>query len=72
MTRHEELRWPWYQQVVDALVLVLGIGIAVTMTVRNSWPPLGVILVTVCIGRLSARAALQVLAGRWSGNGNGK
>jgi hypothetical protein len=58
-------RWPWYQQISDAVVLALGIGIAIAMTIRDSYPPLGVILVASCIGKLTASQLLRVLLGRW-------
>ena len=64
MTGTSDQRWPWYQQIVDAIVLVLGIGIAVVMTYRNSWPVTGVVLV-VCIGKLGASQAIRLLLGRW-------
>ena len=65
MTERRDYRWPWYQQVTDAIVLVLGVSIAVVMTYRNSWPVTGVVLVTVCIGKLGASQALRLLLGRW-------
>lgn len=65
MTGTSDQRWPWYQQIVDAIVLVLGIGIAVVMTYRNSWPVTGVVLVVVCIGKLGASQAIRLLLGRW-------
>jgi hypothetical protein len=61
----EERRWPWYQQVVDATVALLGIGITVTMLVRDSWPVLGVVVAMICLGKVSATAALNYLTGRW-------
>lgn len=61
----QERRWPWYQQVVDAIVLTLGVGIALAMTYRNSWPVTGVVLVVVCIGKLGASQAIRLLLGRW-------
>jgi hypothetical protein len=69
MSSQESRRWPWYQQTVDAATAMLGIGIAILMAKRDSWPPVGVLLVLVCLGRLSARAMIQYLVGRWD---NGK
>jgi hypothetical protein len=69
MTGEENRRWAWYQQTVDAATAALGLGIAILMAWRDSWPPVGVLLVLVCLGRLSARALIQYLVGRWE---NGK
>lgn len=69
MTEETDRRWPWYQQTVDAIVAALGIGIAVTMLVRDSWPALGVVFAFVCLGRLTSSAALRYLLGRWEGGG---
>lgn len=63
--RHSEWRWPWYQQVTDALAFLLGVGIAITMTYRDSYPWLGVVLVAACIGKLTTSQLLKVLVGRW-------
>lgn len=57
--------WSWYQQFSDAVVLILGVGIAVVMTARNSWPVTGVVLVVVCLGKLGASQAIRLLLGRW-------
>lgn len=62
---HHERRWPWYQQVSDAVVTVVGIGIAIRMAILNSYPSLGVVLVVACLGKLSASQLLRVLLGRW-------
>ena len=63
MTR--ERRWAWYSQIRDAVVASVGVGILVSMIVRESWPPLGVITALVCVGALSASSVLRYLVGRW-------
>jgi uncharacterized membrane protein len=63
--RTTEWRWPWYQQVTDALAFLLGMGIAITMTYRDSYPWLGVVLVGACIGKLTTSQLLRLLLGRW-------
>lgn len=65
MTEGKDRRWPWYQQISDAIVLALGVSIAVVMTLRDSWPVTGVVLVTVCLGKLGASQAIRLLLGRW-------
>lgn len=66
MSNHvNDRRWAWYQQALDAVVAALGIGIAITMTFRNSYPFLGVVLVAACVGKLTASQLLRVLLGRW-------
>ena len=67
MTRPTERRWPWYQQVSDATVTALGIGIAISMAARDSYPVMGVVLVAACIGKLTASQLLRVLLGKWEG-----
>lgn len=69
MTQKQDRRWPWWFQVKDVLITTLGIGIVITMTVRDSWPPLGVATALVCFGSLSASAVLRFLVGRWEKNG---
>lgn len=61
----DERRWPWFQQVVDALSAALGISIAVLMAARNSWPLPGVLFVLACLGRVSSRALLSALLKKW-------
>lgn len=63
--RGNDRRWSWYAQVRDALVALVGIGIIGLMAVRNSYPVGGVITALVCVGALSASAALRALVGRW-------
>lgn len=65
MPTRTERRWPWYQQVSDAAVTALGIGIAISMAVRDSYPTMGVVLVAACVGKLTASQLLRVLLGRW-------
>ena len=60
-----ERRWAWYSQIRDAVVAVVGVGILVSMIVREAWPPLGVITALVCVGALSASSVLRYLIGRW-------
>jgi hypothetical protein len=73
MNGQPDRKWPWFHQVQEAAVSVLGIAILVTMTVRNSWPPLGVAAALVCVGSLSASALLRYLLGRWEAeNGTGR
>lgn len=63
--RGSDRRWSWYAQVRDALVSVVGIGVIALMAVRNSYPIGGVVTALVCVGALSASAALRALVGRW-------
>jgi len=63
--RGTERRWTWYAQVRDALVSLVGIGVIALMAFRNSYPVGGVITALVCVGALSASAALRALVGRW-------
>lgn len=76
--RSTDRRWTWYAQVRDAAVAVVGIGILGLMAFRNSYPIGGVVTALVCVGALSASAALRALAGRWesirgeNGKENGK
>jgi hypothetical protein len=64
-------RWPWFAQVREAVVASLGVGILATMTVRDSWPPIGVIAALVCVGQVSAAAFTRYLLGRVE-NGGGE
>lgn len=57
--------WPWYQQIVDAAFAAAGLGIAVTMAARDSYPALGIVLVVACAGKVSASQLVRVLLGRW-------
>ena len=63
--KDSDRRWPWYQQISDAAVTALGIGVGVTMTYRNSFPILGIVLFAACVGKISASQLLRVLMGRW-------
>lgn len=65
MTRVQQRRWPWYQQLVDLVVALLGVSIVVTNLVRDSWPVMAVAVALVCLGKISATAALNYLLGRW-------
>lgn len=60
-----ERRWPWYNQIIDAIFAVAGLAIVGVMTARNSYPLYGVFLVLVFAGRVSASALLRYLVGRW-------
>lgn len=44
---------------------LVGIGVIALMAFRNSYPVGGVITALVCVGALSASAALRALVGRW-------
>lgn len=63
--RRTDRRWSWYAQVRDAVVALVGVGTLALMAVRNSYPVGGVITALVCVGALSASAALRALVGRW-------
>ena len=63
--RSSERRWTWYAQVRDAVVALVGVGTLSLMAFRNSYPIGGVLTALVCVGALSASAALRALAGRW-------
>lgn len=63
--RNTDWRWPWYQQVTDALAFLLGVAIAVAMTYRDSYPFWGVALVLACVGKLTTSQILRLLLGRW-------
>ena len=63
--RHTDWRWPWYQQVTDAVAFLLGVGIAVSMTYRETYSFWGVTLVLACVGKLTASQILRVLTGKW-------
>lgn len=63
--KETDRRWPWYQQISDAAVTVLGLGIGVTMAYRNSFPVMGVVLFAACVGKLTASQLLRLLMGRW-------
>lgn len=54
-------RWAWYQQVLDAIVAVLGIGLAITMAARDSWPLYGVLMVIFCLGKIGTGQLLRSL-----------
>ena len=47
------------------MAFLLGIGIAVTMTARDSYPFWGVALVLACVGKLTTSQILRLLLGRW-------
>lgn len=64
-----ERRWPWYNQIVDAVFAVAGLAIVGVMTIRNSYPLYGVFLVLVFAGRVSASTLLRYLIGRWESQG---
>lgn len=66
MNRTQQRRWPWFQQWVDAAASLLGIGIAVTMLIRDSWPPLGVMFALVCLGKVGSSALVKALLNRWT------
>lgn len=63
--RGNDRRWTWYAQVRDAAVALVGLGTLSLMAFRNSYPIGGVITALVCVGALSASAALRALTGRW-------
>lgn len=63
--RGNDRRWSWYAQVRDAVVSLVGIGTLALMAFRNSYPVGGVVTALVCVGALSASAALRALVGRW-------
>lgn len=63
--RGSDRRWSWYAQVRDAVVALVGVGTLALMAFRNSYPVGGVITALVCVGALSASAALRALVGRW-------
>lgn len=65
MTPPKQRRWSWYQQSVDAAAAILGIIIAMTMLVRDSWPVIGVVFALVCLGFVPSSSALRYLVGRW-------
>ena len=65
--RGSDRRWTWYAQVRDAVVALVGVGTLSLMAFRNSYPIGGVLTALVCVGALSASAALRALAGRWRG-----
>jgi hypothetical protein len=65
MTESQQRRWLWWSQIHDAAVTIVGIAILGVMTFRNSFPIPGVVAALVCIGSLSASAALRYLLGRW-------
>ena len=63
MTRQR--RWSWFQQSLDAAVAILGIAIAVTMLIRDSWPAVGVMFALVCLGKVGSTAVIRALMDRW-------
>lgn len=63
--KDSDRRWPWYQQVLDLVVASLGVGLAIRMGYRESYPLTGVVLVLACIGKLTASQLLRLLMGRW-------
>ena len=66
--RRTDRRWSWYAQVRDAVVALVGVGILGLMAFRNSYPIGGIVTALVCVGALSASAALKALVGRWEAN----
>jgi hypothetical protein len=66
VNRRQQRRWPWFQQSVDAVVTLLGVGVAVTMLIRDSWPPLGVMFALVCLGKVGSSAFIKALLSRWT------
>ena len=58
-------RWPWFQQILDAGAATIGLGIAVSMAYRNSYPIAGIALIALCIGKITASGLLRILLGRW-------
>lgn len=69
MNQPQERRWSWYSQIVDALFAIAGLVLLAVMTIRNSYPIYGVLLVLVFAGRVSASSILRLLVARWEGNG---
>ena len=63
--KDSDRRWPWFQQTLDAVAAVLGIGLAIRMGYRESYPLTGVVLVLACIGKLTASQLLRFLMARW-------
>ena len=57
--------WPWFQQTLDAVAAMLGIGLAIRMGWRESYPLAGVVLVLACIGKLTSSQLIRYLMGRW-------
>lgn len=51
--------------MVDAAFALVGIGIAVSMAMRNDFQLLGIILVVACAGKVSASQLIRILLGRW-------
>lgn len=64
--RKQETRtWPWYQQSVDAIFALVGVGVAISMVARESYPALGIVLAVACAGKVSASQIVRLLMGRW-------
>lgn len=53
MTDRQQRRWLWFQQTLDATFAVAGLVLLSAMIIRDSYPPLAVILVLALGGRVS-------------------
>lgn len=62
-----QARWPWYQQVLDAVLAVVGIAVIGTMVWRNAYPINGILLALSCVNSILAAHVIDGLAGRWTG-----
>lgn len=57
--------WPWWQQALDAAAAALGVGLAISMAYRNSYPLPGVALVAACIGKISTSQFRRIVMEKW-------
>jgi hypothetical protein len=59
-------RWPWYQQILDAVLAAVGITVIGTMVYRNAYPINGILLALSCVNSILAAHVIDGLAGRWT------
>jgi hypothetical protein len=67
----EQRQWVWYQQVLDAVCALCGLGVIITMAYRREWDALGVLTSLALLGYVSARSVTRWLVGRLNGD-NGR
>jgi uncharacterized membrane protein YjjB (DUF3815 family) len=62
----KQRRWPWYQQILDAILATVGIAVIGTMVYRNSYPINGILLALSCVNSILAGHVIDGLAGKWT------
>lgn len=68
MTKQEQRRWVWWNQVVDLALAIAGLTVIGAMVVQWSFPWPGIVLAMSCVGGLTSNQLVSVLIARWVGS----